>query len=554
MQKEWRITPRTKQDLIDQLLLNRGIDNRDAFLYPDYRTLHDPFLIKNMDALITRLEEAIATHEPIAIFGDYDHDGTPAAALLADGIGRCGGWIKTVYIPTREEGYSISRTTVETLAADGIKLLVLVDCGITNKPELDYAKELGVASLVIDHHVVQEDKYPDSAIVVNPKQMGDTYPFKELCACGLAYKVVQALGEKTGKINSGQVKWYLDLVAISTICDMVPLVDENRVLVHFGLMVLRQTRRLGLQQLFIAAAIDPQTISTYTVGFGIGPRLNAPGRMEKASIAYELLAADTVETAQRLAQRLNELNVQRQNELDKVLKEAETAVSKKKLDQKKVILISGDGWNDGVVGLVAGRIMDKYHRPSIVLAGRSDGLAKGSARSVDGFHLVEALQECEPYLMKYGGHAKAAGLTLAKEHLELLYDKLIEVADKKLDDDKLRPVITADCELDPQEVSLTTVDQLKLLEPHGLANSRPLFCLKRIQVLNSKTIGSTGKHLKLTVKIGSITAEALAFNFADRASEVESDVYLDLIVMLDDNLWQGRRTVQLKVVDWRPSN
>ncbi len=554
MQKRWVISRRTHTDLIDQVIANRGIEDREAFLHPDYTALHDPMDLKDMDRAMARLKQAIAAHEQIAIFGDYDHDGTPAAALLSDGIIRCGGEVGQVYIPTREEGYSISTAVVDQFASQGISLMLLVDCGITNKPETDYAKTKGIETIVIDHHVVQEDKFPDVAIVINPKQKDDTYPFKELCGCGLAFKFIQALARTTGKISDSDMKWFLDLVAISTICDMVPLVGENRILVHYGLIVLQKTKRIGLKKLYEAAAIDPATITTYTTGFLIGPRLNASGRMERASIAYDLLVAKEEAEATELALRLNELNLRRQEELSTVLKQAEERVKSERLHEKKVILVSGDGWSDGVVGLVAGRMMEKYGRPTIILAGREDGLAKGSARSIDGFHLVESLQECEAYLVKYGGHAKAAGLTLAKEHLELLYDKLIELADARLTEEHLKPKVSIDCSINPEEVTLAVARSLSDLEPHGLGNAKPIFLVEGAAVVEARAIGQEKNHLKLQLRLPNEQyVDAIAFNMASRLSECVAGTELDLAAYLDINTWQNRDSVQLKLLDWHPA-
>jgi single-stranded-DNA-specific exonuclease len=552
--KQWRITPRTTRDLLTQLLENRGVIDHQDFLHPRYDGLHDPWQLKQMKQMIERLVVAIKKQEKIGIFGDYDHDGTPAAALLSEGITQCGGMVTKVYIPTRDEGYSLNDEIVDQFKEEQIDLLITVDCGITNKPEIDRAVGLGIDCLVIDHHVVQEDKYPDKAIVVNPKQAGDTYPCKDLCACGLAFKVIQALAEKTKKITPDQLKWYLDLVAISTICDMVPLVNENRIFVKYGLIVLQKTKRLGLQKLFKVAAIEPETISPYTVGFMIGPRLNAPSRMERASIAYDLLVASEAGVATQLAEKLNKLNVDRQEELEKVMRSADAAVKKDQLDEKKVILVAGDNWSDGVVGLVAGRLTEKYNRPSIVLSKREDGLAKGSARSIDGYHLVEALQECEQYLTKYGGHEKAAGLTLAQEHLELLYDRLIEIAEQKLDESHLKPKLTIDAELRPEEVTLVSAEHLNQLEPHGLGNPKPIFLVMNTVVVERKIIGSTKKHLKLQLLVGDQqTVDAIAFSMAEREPECEPGQRLDIACILDINEWQNRRTVQLKVLDWRSS-
>lgn len=554
MQKRWIITPRTNVNLIDQLLDQRQIADHDSFLQPKYTDLHDPMGLKDMDRTVARLQQAINNQEKIAIFGDYDHDGTPAAALLADGIRRCGGQVAMVYIPTREEGYSLSTTVVDLFAESGIQLLVTVDCGITNKPEIDYAIEKSLEVIVIDHHVVQADKFPDRAIVVNPKQDGDTYPFKELCGCGLAFKVVQALGTTTQKISQDEMKWFLDLVAISTICDMVPLVGENRILVHYGLIVLRKTRRLGLLALYQTAAIDPEAMSTYTVGFGIGPRLNAPGRMARASIAYEMLVATDEQEAKQLAAQLETLNKERQKELETVLEQAQAAVESQKLNEKPVILVAGEEWADGVVGLVAGRLMDRYHRPTIVLSKRADGLAKGSARSIEGFHLVEALQLCEHRLTKFGGHARAAGLTLAQDQLELFYDELTELAANKLTEEDLLPRITIDAVLTDEEVTLDTAQQLAAIEPHGFGNPKPIVMLEKATVLSARTIGSDGKHLKLMLRLNNgEPVDAIAFGMAGRGQECPVDSVIDLVGTLDINEWKGRQSVQLKVIDLRKS-
>ncbi len=551
MEKHWFVQDRTEDDLLTQLLVNRGVIDRAAFLSPDYQQLHRPDLLKNLDQAIDRIEQAIAKNELIGIFGDYDHDGTPAAALLAEGITRCGGTIGLVYIPSRDEGYGLSDSAVDVMAKANIKLLITVDCGITNKPEIDREARLGLATIVIDHHHVQVDKFPDSATVINPKQAGDHYPFKELCACGLAFKVVQALGQATAKIDPGELKWFLDLVAIATVCDMVPLVDENRLLVHFGLLVLAKTKRIGLQELYRVAEIDPKTITPYTVGFGIGPRLNAPGRMAQASLAADLLMATDRQSAHQLAQQLNQYNHQRQAELAKTLAEAEERIVAEGLANKKIILVTGDDWPDGVVGLVAGRLMEKYHRPTFVLSNRTDGLAKGSARSIDGFHLVEALNLAEAYLVKYGGHAKAAGLTLEQGQLTSLYDKLIETADRLLTADHLAPRIMIDAKLRPAEASLKTVEKLTQLEPYGLGNPRPVFLLEQAKLDQVRLIGS-GKHLKLSfILADQKSLDAVGFSLASRQAELQRGAEYDLVGGLEKNEWQGRLSLQFKLTDWR---
>lgn len=554
MAKEWVIQPRNQKDLMAALLEARGVIDSTAFLQPDYRQLHDPMGLKNMVVLVKRLDTAIKNQEPIAIFGDYDHDGTPAAALLADGLGAAGAAVRLVIIPNRDDGYGLNRAAIDQCLKEQCRLLITVDCGITNKPEIDYAVSQGLDCVVIDHHLVQNNKFPDKAIVINPKQVGDDYPFKELCACGLAFKVLQALSGQTGRLKESELKWYLDLVAISTICDMVPLIGENRILAHYGLIVLRQTKRLGLRTLIQAAAIEPSTINSYTVGFVIGPRLNAAGRLATAGLAYQLLVAKESQTANQLAKELNSLNLRRQTELEQILYEAEAAITAKALHQNKIILVSGKDWNDGVVGLVASRLMDRYHRPVVVLADQEDDLTKGSARSIDGFHLVEVLQQCEPQLVKYGGHAKAAGLTLAKDQLDIFYDKLIELAESRLTEEALQPRLRIDASLEPDDLNLETVSRLGQLEPYGLGNPRPVLMLPAAEIVDQTVIGKTNQHLRLTVLASDGRAvEAIAFSMATRQGEVAIGQRVDIAGALEINEWRDRRRLQFKVVDWRPT-
>lgn len=552
LNRRWILPNILNLGLIDQLLQSRGIVDQSNFLNPEYSQLHPPTKLKNIQVAIDRIKLAIQNQEAIGIFGDYDHDGTPAAALLTEGIVECGGKIAETYIPSRAEGYSITEKVIDFLANRKISLLILVDCGVTNKTELDYALSLGIDSIVIDHHVVQIEKFPNQSIVVNPKQADDEYPFKELCACALAFKVIQLLGEQTGKISTNQLKWYLDLVAISTICDMVPLIDENRILVHFGLKVLQKTRRLGLKELFKVAAIDPLTISTYTVGFGIGPRLNAAGRMAKASLAYDLLVSKDEVKAINLAAELNRLNTDRQAELINVTDQAIAQIEANNLAENKIIIVADQDWSDGIVGLVAGRLMEKFHRPTIVLGGLGSDQWKGSARSFGGFHLVEALKKCEKLLIKYGGHAKAAGLTLKKENLSLLFDQLSTQADQLLTAEDLELTLKIEAIIGVDDLNLAIISQFEQFEPFGLGNPRPILMLPSVTVLEMRTIGSLKNHLKFTVLVtDKLKLEAIAFNQANHAGEIVIGQKIDLAGMIDRHTWQGSESVQFKIIAWR---
>ncbi len=352
------------------------------------------------------------------------------------------------------------------------------------------------------------------------------------------------MAKKLGKINENKLKWMLDLVGITTICDIVPLVDENRVFAKYGLIVLRKTRRIGLKKLYQVAKINNENIDTYSVGFQIGPRINAPSRMDHAGISYFLLREKNSEEALVLAEKLNRLNQKRQDELERVLKEAKAKIEKGNLHQKKVICVSGKNWPQGLVGLVAGKITEEFARPCFVFE-EKDKVLKGSARSVDGFNLVEALEESKEVLEDFGGHAKAAGMTVANDRIEDLYNRLLMIADSKLKEKDLISKIYIDVKLELDDLKLSLVDDLKKLEPFGLGNHRPIFCLKGASVSNMRTVGKKDKHLKF--KINDI--DVIGFDWGFLKNDLKENQKIDIAFNLDEDSWDGRRKVQLKIID-----
>lgn len=555
IEKRWEVRPKVSEDIWEQLLHNRGIkkEEEELFLNPRYeRDLTDPFLMQGMKEAVERIERAVKDKEKIGIFGDYDADGVPGAALLKEVMEILG--LKTeVYIPDRDEGYGLNEQGIRYFVSKKVGLIITVDNGIAGREQVELAKSLGLDTIVADHHEYQEDLYPSQAVaVLDPKQPRCKYPFKELAGTGVAFKLAQALAIKTGKISESQLKWLLDLVAISTFCDMVPLVGENRVLAKFGLMVLSKTRRLGLRELYQTAGINPEAINPYVVGFMIGPRLNAPGRMGKMSAAFRLLTAGDKETALSLAKELEEANKERQAMLDKILYEANEKVQIKKLHKNKVIMVDGEGWPDGIIGLVAGRLTERYGRPSIVI-GRQEVESKGSARSVEGFHLVEALNECQEYLVKHGGHAKAAGLTVASEHLEMLYDRILEVAESRLQEGDLVPKINCEAELELSNINWSFYEKLTKLEPYGLGNPRPVFLSRNVIASRIGVVGNGGKHLKCVVgdKKAGVSLAAIGFGLGEGRDICQEGEIIDIVYTIDEDAWRGGNSLQLKLIDWR---
>lgn len=544
MLKKWVLLPQESNDLLEQLFLNRKIKKEDwsSFLNPDFGKLFDPFLMKGMRKAVARIETALKNKEIIGIFGDYDADGIPGSALLYDFLTKIGFGVK-VYIPEREQGYGLNLTGIDALKKEGVTLLITVDLGVRNPQEIDYAVKNGLEVIVLDHHEMGD--YLPSCLILNPKQKNDSYPFRELAATGVVFKFIQGINLTLKKVNNNYLKWALDLVAISTICDVVPLVSENRIFAKFGLIVLKKTFRLGLRELYRQAGIIPENIDTYTVGFQIGPRLNAPGRMNQGSESFYLLIEKDRRLASALAEKLDKINRQRQNELKRVLEQARQKVYKKNLNQKKIILVDGENWPHGIIGLVAGKLMEEFARPVIVCE-RKGGQLRGSARSIDAYNMIEALDKSKKYLLKFGGHKKAAGLSLELEHLSNLYDKLLEIAEFKLKDEDLVPKITIEAKLTIEDLKLGLLDQMKKFEPFGLGNPRPVFLLEKAAVANIRTVGKKGEHLKFNV---GLSCGAIGFDLGKFAADLKEGDAADIVFTLSEDQWDGHRKLQLKILD-----
>lgn len=531
--------------LVARLLAARGITGEEdaaRFFEPQYEHAHDPLLLADMPKAVERIQDAIAQGEQITVYADYDADAITAAAVLLRYFQQVNYKNVDYYIPDRfAEGYGINPEAIRVLIARGTKLIITVDCGINASEAVDLANSLGTEVIITDHHQLT-DGIPRAAAVVNPRRPDDKYPFKDLTGVGVAFKLVQGLGA------GGWAKWLLDLVAIGTVADCQSLLGENRIFVKWGMLVLKKTRWIGLQTLLEGVGLGGQELDTYKIGFLIAPRLNAAGRIAHGNIALELLLTDDGDRARTLADKLEELNRHRQELTEQILSEAREQLALAK--DKKVLLAQGENWPRGIVGLVAGKLTDEFYRPVLVLS-RSESEAVGSARSVFGFNIVEAIGQSREILLRYGGHAQAAGFTLTTEHIEVFHRNLLSYADAALPEELLSPVLYYDAEIELSEVSEELLNNLQKFEPHGVGNPRPKFRINNLQARNVKKIGNSEKHLRMYVSDESENQRigCIGFNLGFWAEKLQEGAVIDMICEPQFNEWNGERNIQLKIVD-----
>ena len=535
-------------EILRRILMGRGIRDEALarFLKPDYeRDLHDPFLLTDMQAGVKRVVQAIEGGEKVTVYGDYDIDGLSATALMLDGLSQAGAVVDS-YIPDRfEEGYGLNQAALERLRADGTGLVVTVDCGITSLRELDWAKQNGLDVVVTDHHEPGE-QIPEAVAVINPKRPGDLYPFKELAGAGVAFKFIQALQQLFGRPELGQEKWLLDLVALGTICDHVALVGENRVLAQYGLKVLAKTRRPGVEALAAVAGVELDQVGSFQLGFGLGPRLNAAGRLEHANRSLELLTTDSPQRAGEIAQDLNELNRQRQSDQAAIL--AAASAQAEQFEGDDVLVLADAAWSHGIVGIVASKLVERYRKPALVAQVLGDEV-KGSARSTGNFSLAEGLAETKQYLTRYGGHHFAAGFSLKLSELEG-FRAALNKAYVKLKTAEPPAPYRPEAELeDLAELDEALYEAITTLEPFGHANPEPVFGLKGLAVTNLRLLGGEGKHLKLWLEDGGGRSIcALAFGQAEQLAHLKIGDRIAASVHLTSNTWQNRSELQLKIL------
>ncbi|MCC3376942.1 single-stranded-DNA-specific exonuclease RecJ [Cohnella sp. REN36] len=540
--------------LVGRLLAARGwTDPAEArrFLEAGPQQFHDPFGMKGMREAVARIRQALDAGEYIRVYGDYDADGVTSTALMTRLLRRLGARFDT-YIPHRSrEGYGLNAGAIDLAAEAGVKLLITVDNGISAVEQIAYARELGIDVVVTDHHEAPP-VLPDAAVaLVNPKQPDCTYPFKGLSGAGVAFKLAHALiGEPDLSLS--------DLAAIGIVADLMPLTDENRAIVKLGLAEMNRRPSPGIRALAAICGAEPGRLSSGRIAFGLAPRLNAGGRLAEADGAVRLLVAEDDEEAERLALALDQLNRERQQLVDETVVEAEAAWQRRIAENGgvplPVIVLAGDGWNAGIAGLVASKLVERHYRPTVVLAHDPEtGKCKGSARSIDGFDLYAALRECADEMEHFGGHQAAAGMTIRRDKVEALEAKLGALAAAWLTAEDWTPKKKADLRCQAAELTLEAAEQLSALEPYGNGNPTPRLVLREASVADAKAMGKEGKHLRALLAQGGRRLEAVGFGFGEEAARLIGSGAVDVLGELAINEWNGSRRVQFMLQDWRPA-
>ena len=594
--------------IVARLLWNRNLKTQeqiDEFLNPDYEgDIHDPFLFNDMDKAVALIWECLEHDKKIVVHGDYDADGVCASAIILTTLKKLGAKKTGVFLPHREtDGYGLNNRTIQLLKDGGAELIITCDCGIGNTEEITLAKKLGMSVIVTDHHAMPA-VFPPADAIIHPLVPGEKYPDKTLAGGGVAFKLAQALLQHHRQLNchpersegslnpikrdssatpqndkdatqcklpSGESyasaeKWLLDLVSISTVGDMVPLVGESRTLVRYGLTVLNKTKNVGLKKLLaVAGLIDEngkskRTFDTQTISFQIAPRINAAGRMDHANVAFALLMAETEDEADSLALQLNKNNTDRQKLTDQIAAAARKQIKDTKQENNSIIFVFGENWATGIVGLIAGRVKEEFGKPVIAM-GLNNGLITGSGRSVPGFNMIETLKTIPEFFYKFGGHPQACGFSLKnREALEEFKTTLLTKADIGTKDLDLTPQIKIDAEVDLDEVNWKLYDILQKFEPFGVANEEPLYAATGLTVMGVDPVGSDGKHLRLMVKHNShIVRKTIAFGFGnverhpDNWSALRPGDKIDLAFTVGVNEWNGNRELQLEVKDIKNS-
>jgi len=567
MEKIWQIMPKIEDEFVKQnsgysrvvlqLLFNRDLKDKkemEKFLNPSASDFFDPFLFNNMAAGVDLIIKHIKAGNKIVVYGDYDADGVTSTAILAQVLTILKAKIE-IYIPDRAgEGYGLNKKAIDEFLKNDLKLIITVDGGIRNKEEVEDAKKKGLDIIITDHHVAPEEKDLPGCLIINPNVAGENYPFKNLAGVGVAAKLAEAIISRA-RLEEGIKKKLreqtLDLAAIGTVADCVSLVGENRILVREGLKVLNKNKRMGLNELIKVAQINGR-IEEWNIGFQIAPRLNAAGRMERANTAFELLTTKNKEEAEALARRLNNRNIDRQRITEEIMAEIEKKIATGKMD--KIIIgvcplkeeEEREVWNEGVIGLVAGKLCDKYYRPVLVITKGQEGY-KGSGRSIPEFNIIVALEEGKEFLERYGGHPAACGFSLKEGNIKKFTSKIKEIAKIKLAGVDLRPKLEIEAELGLEEVSQNLVKDIASFSPFGQDNPRPKFISHGAQIKDIINMGIDGQHIKFRFN----GLWALAFGRSEEWKNFKIGDRVDIVYYVENNNFNGRSEVQLKLIDIR---
>jgi single-stranded-DNA-specific exonuclease len=589
MEKKWLIRNTSKDikalaknsgvsEVVAKILINRGFENEiqiKKFMRASIEDLYDPFLMKDMDKATELIKLAIENKKKIVVYGDYDADGVTSTVIMYKALKKCGAQVE-YYVPDRElEGYGINSDRIRKLSVEGFQVVLTCDNGIAAREQVKLAKELGMTVIITDHHELafEEDsagirtfKIPPADAVINPKQVECNYPFKQLCGAGIALKFVQALYLKLG-FNSEAVVEFIEIAGIGTICDVVDLIDENRIIAKNALGMLTNTKNLGLKCLKDILCIGDKEIKSYHVGFQIGPCINATGRLESAAISVELLICEDEIRAVELAKTLYELNKKRQDMTTENVEQVIEFVQHSAFRKDKVLVIYNESIHESIAGIVAGRVRETFNVPTIVLTGGKDN-PKGSARSIEEYNLFEELIKCEELLLKFGGHPMAAGLSIKEENIEKLREKLNSIC--RLTDEDIIPKVRIDERMSLNKINYEVIEELELLEPYGKGNPSPLLAEKGIPVLKIDILGKNANTIKIKFLMPGTnkTIDGIFFNRVDEFMEMLKDSYgeeymnyfgnprgmkLDLIFTPQINEYNGRKSIQLKIIEFKLS-
>lgn len=555
IRKKW-VSDNSKLDLINKvvsetgldesivrILVNRNIDSNEKiekFLNPSLNDLFDPYLLNDMEKAVERIKRAVKENEKVYIYGDYDVDGVTASSIVYRSLKKIHKNIH-IYIPEREnEGYGLNNQAIEKINNDGGTLIITVDCGITSKEEAEYAKSLGVDMIITDHHTCPE-VLPSCVAVINPKRMDSTYPFSELCGAGVALKLASALNLLSEDI--------IAIAAIGTIADIVPLVSENRIIAYYGIEYLKKGILENINILSEISEINIKDITARTISFNFAPKINAAGRMATAKEAVEFFVTANIDKMRELAVYLDDLNKKRQECEREIYNYAKEIIETNKEYEKDILVVCGKGWHEGVIGIVASRLTEDYYKPCILIS-LNNGIGKGSSRSIKGYNIYEALDNVSSTLVKFGGHALAAGLTVEEKNINEFKENILKYSYNIFKEEKFSPEIVLDCELKENNINLQYIEDLKKLEPFGMGNPEPLYLIKSARVRNASSFYED-KHMRLFVKKGNKDLEAVAFNMGSFSNSLKENDSIHIAAYMGINEFKGNKKIQARVKDIR---
>ena len=543
LSKELNISP-----ILSSMLVKRDIktfDQAKTFFRPNFEMLHDPFLMKDMSIAVERIQKAIEKKESVMIFGDYDVDGTSSVALLSSYLEALGLYV-TKYLPDRKnEGYGISINAIDNAFNKKQKLIIALDCGIKAHKQVEYAKEKGIEFIICDHHN-PDIKIPNALAVLNPKRKDCEYPYKELCGCGVGFKLVQAIESRQS--NDNQIINYLDLVALAIAADVVPLTGENRVLAFIGLQIINSNPKLGIHCLLKKNIKKEYTISDLM--YYVGPRINAAGRIKHASLALELLMCNEINSAEKLALEIEDLNTSRREIEKDITNQAIDQVENSSKKLNSIVVFDSD-WNKGVIGIVASRLVDKYYKPSVVFCESSEGFLTASARSIKGLNLYSVISQCKEYIDQFGGHKYAAGLTIKKENLEGFKKRFENIVSQTIDNNVFEQKLLIESKINLSEITPKFFRVLKQFEPFGPGNKSPMFLSENLKI-NGKPLelGKEKEHIKLNLTQDNKTSySSIGFWFSNKFNNLENKENFSAVFNIDENNWKDRSSIQLKLKD-----